>query len=74
MKIRDYAKSVGFEVVGKIRYIGLRKLSCRWYMDDAGNAYVIDTATGEIEIKPHCQHWQYAKIAHCFGAFESSDK
>lgn len=50
MKIRAYAKSVGFEVIGKLTYMGMRKLRYRWYMDDVGNAYLIDIATGEIEI------------------------
>lgn len=50
MKIRNYAKSVGFEVVGKIRYMGKWNLSNRWYMDDASNVYLINICIGTIEI------------------------
>lgn len=52
MKIRAYAKSVGFEVVGKIRYLGKWDLSSRWYMDDVGNSYLVDVVIGGIRIIP----------------------
>lgn len=53
MKIREYAKSVGFDVVGNLRYMGKWNLLTRWYMDDARNAYLIDTNIGCIRIIPH---------------------
>ena len=52
MKIRSFAKSVGFEVVGKLRYMGRWDRSNKWYMDDARNAYVVDTTIGCIRIIP----------------------
>lgn len=52
MKIRDYAKASGFEVVGKIRYMGKWDALNRWYMDDAGNAYLVDVVIGGIRIIP----------------------
>lgn len=52
MKIRAFAKSVGFEVVGKIRYMGKWDLSNRWYMDDVGNTYLVDVVIGGIRIIP----------------------
>ena len=48
MKIRDYAKSVDFEVVGKITYMGKRNLSTRVYMDEAKNEYWLDEVLGTI--------------------------
>jgi hypothetical protein len=52
MKIREYAKAVNFEVVGKIHYLGKHNLSERVYMDDAGNRYLLDVTLGEIRIVP----------------------
>ena len=52
VKIREYAESVGFEVVGNITYMGKRNLSDRWYMDDARNAYIIDSVLETIRIIP----------------------
>lgn len=52
MKIRDYAKSVGFDVVGKITYVYKKGLTIRCYMDDGGNRYLVDTSIGTIEIIP----------------------
>lgn len=51
MKIREYAKAVGFEVVGKLSYMGMYGLNNRCYMDEEKNLYLIDTATGDIRIK-----------------------
>lgn len=53
MKIRSFAKSVGFDVVGKITYMGKWNLLNRWYMDEGLNAYLIDIAIGTIRIIPH---------------------
>lgn len=50
MKIRTYAKSIGFEIVGKIRYMGKRGILNRCYMDEAGNTFLIDMALGTIQI------------------------
>ena len=52
MKIRNYAKSIGFEVVGKLTYMGKRGLAHRWYMDEAGNNYFIDVCDGTVNIIP----------------------
>lgn len=52
MKIRDFAKSVGFDVVGKIRYMGKWNISNRWYMDDACNVYLVDVVIEGIKIIP----------------------
>ena len=48
MKIRDYAKSVGFEVVGKITYLGKRNRDTRVYIDEAKNEYWLDEVLGTI--------------------------
>lgn len=48
MKIRDFAKSVNFKVVGKIIYIGKRGLSTRVYIDEAKNEYQLDEVLGTI--------------------------
>ena len=53
MKIRDYAMAVGFEVVGKLTYMGKWDLSNRWYADEARNAYLVDVVIGGIRIIPH---------------------
>jgi hypothetical protein len=53
MKIRDFAKSVGFEVCGKLTYMGKWDLSSRWYMDEERNIYLVDTIIGTIRIKPN---------------------
>lgn len=50
MRIRDYAKSIGFEVVGKLKNIGKRGLANRWYMDEAGNKYIVDICIGDVQI------------------------
>lgn len=44
MSIREYAESVGFKIIGKLRrmpdkFYGLQYSRCKWYMDDAGNEY-----------------------------------
>lgn len=51
-KIRTFAKSVGFDVVGKLTYMGKWDLLTLWYMDDARNAYLVDTNIGCIRIIP----------------------
>lgn len=53
MKIRTYAKSVGFDVIGKLTYMGKWDLCSRWYMDEGLNAYIVDIVLGEIRIRPH---------------------
>lgn len=53
MKIRKYAKAVGFEVVGKLRLVGKWNICTRWYADDEGNAYLIDSVLGTIRIIPN---------------------
>lgn len=52
MKIRDYAKSVGFDVCGKLRYMGKWDRNTRWFMDEGQNAYLIDEVIHTIRIKP----------------------
>ena len=52
MKIRTYAKDVGFEVVGKLTYMGKWDLCNRWYADEARNTYLIDVVIGGIRIIP----------------------
>lgn len=52
MTIRDYAKSVGFEVVGNLSLVGKWDLSNRWYKDEAGNAFIVDTVIGGVRIIP----------------------
>lgn len=59
MKIRNYAKSVGFEVVGKITYIGYIDRSHRLYIDEAKNWYLIDTILGDVSITPANQRGIY---------------
>jgi hypothetical protein len=51
MKIRDYAKSVGFDVVGKLTYMGKWDLSTRCYSDDGKNLFLVDEL-GMIRIRP----------------------
>ena len=53
MKIREYAKSVGFEIVGKLTYMGKWNLCNRWYMDEARNVYLVDVVIGGISIIPN---------------------
>ena len=53
MKIRSYAKSVGFEVVGKLTYMGMWDLNTRCYIDEERNAYLIDMTLGAIRIIPN---------------------
>jgi hypothetical protein len=53
MKIRTFAKSVGFDVVGNLRLMGKWNLCCRWYMDEGGNAYIVDVILGTIRIIPN---------------------
>lgn len=52
MKIRTYAKSVGFDVVGNLSYMGMCDRNTRWYMDEGRNAYLIDINIGCISIIP----------------------
>ena len=53
MKIREYAKAAGFEVIGKLTYMGKWDLCSRWYMDEARNAYLVDVVIGGISIIPN---------------------
>ena len=48
MKIREFAKSVGHEVVGKIRYVGKSDKNCRLYLDEANNEYYLDVVLGSV--------------------------
>jgi hypothetical protein len=50
ISIREYAKSVGVEVVGNLTYMGKWDLSHRWYQDEAHNAYLVDTSLGSVRI------------------------
>ena len=52
MAIRDYAKMVGFEVVGKLVLMGKWDLCSRWYSDEAGNIFIVDTVIGGVRIVP----------------------
>lgn len=52
MTIRDYAKSVGFKVVGVLRYMGKWDRNTRWFMDEGHNAFLIDDVIKTIRIKP----------------------
>ena len=52
MKIRDYAKSVGFDVCGKLSYMGKWDRNTRWFMDEEQNAYLIDEVIEKIRIIP----------------------
>ena len=51
MKIRDYAKYVGFEIVGKLTYMGKWNLSTRCYADEGKNLFLVDEL-GMIRIRP----------------------
>ena len=51
MKIRDYANYVGFEIVGKLTYMGKWDLTTRCYMDENKNLFLIDDI-GMIRIRP----------------------
>lgn len=51
MKIREYAKSVGFEVVGKLTYMGKWDFSTRCYADEGKNLFLLDDL-GMIRIRP----------------------
>lgn len=42
MTIRQYAKEVGFEIVGKLTLIKNSDNRYRIYMDEAGNEFVVD--------------------------------
>lgn len=52
MKIRAYAKAVGFNVIGKLTYMGKWDICNRWYMDEHSNVYLVDTVIGGIRIIP----------------------
>ena len=52
MKIRQYANTVGFTVVGRLHLVGKWDLCTRWYADDAGNAYLVNVVIGGIRIIP----------------------
>ena len=53
MTIRDHAKKAGFEVVGKLSLMGKWDLTSRWYADEAGNAFIVDTNVGGVRIIPN---------------------
>lgn len=52
MKIRAYAEAVGFQVVGRITYMGKLDLNHRYYVDEGRNLYLIDTILGYVSIFP----------------------
>ncbi len=52
MKIRDFAKSVGFDIVGKLTYMGKWNLSTRCYADENKNLFLVDMVIGTIRIRP----------------------
>lgn len=39
MNIREFAESVGFEIIGKLKYIKKEKDGTRVYYDKAGNEF-----------------------------------
>jgi hypothetical protein len=41
---------VGFEIVGKLTLMGKWDFSNRWYMDQAGNAYLVDVVIGGVRV------------------------
>ena len=43
MTVREFAKSVGFEVVGKLKHMKAVR-NQKWYIDEAGNEYWLDNA------------------------------
>lgn len=49
-KIRKYCKDIGLEVAGRLNYMGMWDHCNRWYIDEAGSAYLIDTVLGTIRI------------------------
>lgn len=51
-KIRTYAKSIGFDVIGKLRYMGKWNRNNRWFMDDEQNVYLINDVCQSIDILP----------------------
>ena len=51
-KIRDHAKQIGFEVVGKLSLMSKWDLCSRWYTDEAGNVFVVDVIIGGVKIIP----------------------
>lgn len=51
--VRTYAKSVDFYVDGKLRYMGKWDMHTRWFIDDAGNAYLVDDILKTIRIRPN---------------------
>ena len=52
MVIRNYAKSIGFEIVGVLRYMGKWDRNTRWFMDEDQNVFLIDDILKTIRIKP----------------------
>ena len=53
MKIRNYAKSISFDVVGKLRYMGKWDRNTRWFYDEGQNAYLIDDVIKTVRIIPN---------------------
>ena len=52
-KIRNYAKSINFEVIGKLRYMGKWDRNNRWFMDDEQNIFIINDVVKSINILPN---------------------
>ena len=52
MNCREYAENRGVQVVGKLqrmpdRYYGVQYDRYPWFLDDAGNEYIIDVSGGK---------------------------
>lgn len=52
MKIRNFAKSIGFAIVGNLRYMGKWDRNTRYFMDEGQNVYLIDEIINTVCIIP----------------------
>lgn len=50
MTIKNYCKSIGFEIVDKLTRMSNLDKSCRCYHDEAMNEFLLDTISGNITI------------------------
>ena len=50
MAIKNYCKTIGFEIVGKLTRTSNYRKNVRCYYDEAMNEYLQDTITGAITI------------------------
>ena len=46
--IKKYAKSVGFEVIGKLKRVADIDINTRCYIDEAENEYILNLNNGKI--------------------------